>query len=334
MLWLGLSMAAGVVRQQLPAYAVSRLSGVTIPGLPPVTGHICVDQFGYLPEGDKVAVINDPQIGYNAGDHYVPSRMLIIRTRTGKSVTTGLVVPWQSGAVHADSGDRGWWFDFSALKTPGEYYLYDPQNKVRSPLFRVGNKVFNPILRAATRMFAYQRIGQAIPPKVALGPWTDAAAFPQDAHARYVNAKSDPKTERDMSGGWMDAGDTDKYPPFLGDVIHPLLYAYRANPRVFTDDDHIVESGNGLPDILDEVKYELDWLVRSQAPDGSLPVKMGNVDYNGAYPLARDVRPRYYGPADTGATIYTDAATGTLTLTGSSTEAASIADRTCPDVRR
>jgi hypothetical protein len=119
----------------------------------------------------------------------------------------------------------------------------------------------------------------------------------QDRHARAVWAKDDPSTERDLSGGWMDAGDTDKYPPFNADTLSSLLYAYRANPAVFTDDFGITESGNGLPDLLDEVKYQLDWLVKMQAADGGVYVKMGSIDYNGAKSK------RYYGPEDTGATI-------------------------------
>jgi hypothetical protein len=154
-------------------------------------------------------------------------------------------------------------------------------------------------------MYYYQRLGTPITEKYAQGPWVDAAAYLEDKVARSVDAKNDPSTARDLSGGWMDAGDTDKYPPFNGDVIHPLLYAYTANPRVFTDDFGIPESNNGLPDILDEVKYQLDWLLRMQFPDGSVPVKMGNIDYNGKYPLSQDDRPRYYGPKDSGATIYT-----------------------------
>ena len=168
--------------------------------------------------------------------------------------------------------------------------------------------MFRPILKAATRMFTYQRLGVAIDSTVAQGPWTDGPAYLQDGRARSVEAKDDAKRERDLRGGWMDAGDTDKYPPFMGDVIHPLLYAYRANPKAFGDDDGIPESGNGLPDLLDEVKYELDWMARMQAPDGAVPVKMGNVDYNGKYPLSLDVRTRYYGPNDSGAAIYTAAA--------------------------
>ena len=287
------------------AYSIPHLSGVTIPGLPPVDGHICVDQFGYLPDSQKVAVISHPNRGFNQNDPYLGGIFLQVRRRDGKSVLRGKAMPWNNGKIHEDSGDQGWWFDFSKVQTPGQYYLFDERRKARSPLFRIGTQAFNGALKASTRMFFYQRIGVPLERKFTKGPWTDGPSYLQDAHARYVLAKTDPKQERDLSGGWMDAGDTDKYPPFNGDVIHPLLYAYTANPKVFTDDFGIPESGNGLPDILDEVKVQLDCLLRMQFPDGSVPIKMGNIDYNGTQPLSKDKRTRYYGPKDTGATIYT-----------------------------
>lgn len=307
MLTVAVALILGLGQSSYPAYCVQPFSGVKTPGLPPVTGHICVDQFGYLPNGKKVAVISDPVKGYNAFDHYSPGTKLQIRRRNGKVVFEGGPSLWNNGAVHADSGDRGWWFDFSSLNSNGEYYVYDPMTRKRSALFKVGNSVYDGPLEASTRMYYYQRIGIPIESKYAQGPWVDAASYLQDKEAWYVNAKKDPSKRRDMSGGWMDAGDTDKYPPFNGDVIHPLLYAYSANPKAFTDHFGIPESGNGLPDLLDEVKYQLDWLCRMQFPDGSVPVKMGNIDYNGTYPLSKDVRPRYYGPIDSGATIYTSA---------------------------
>lgn len=305
-MWMvGVALALGSFQDSFPAYSVKPLTGVTIPGLPEITSHICVDQFGYLPDASKVAVISDPVKGYNSFDHYTPGAKLELRDRAGSSVFTGATTPWKAGAVHDDSGDRGWWFDFSSVTKPGEYYVFDPSTRRRSALFRIGATVYRGVLRAACRMYYYQRIGMPIEAKYAEGPWVDDAAFLEDAHARFVNAKDSAAQERDLSGGWMDAGDTDKYPPFNADVIHPLLYAYTANPKAFTDDFNIPESGNGRPDLLDEVKYQLDWLVRMQFPDGSVPVKMGNVDYGGKYPLSLDHRTRYYGPKDSGATIYT-----------------------------
>jgi len=304
-LMVGVALFVGTFQSSFPPYSVKPLTGITIAGLPEITSHICVDQFGYLSNGAKLAVISDPIKGYNAFDHYQPGPKLQLRDRSGKTVLIGSATPWNGGVVHDDSGDRGWWFDFSTVSTPGEYYVFDPLNQKRSALFRIGPTVYEGVLRAATRMYYYQRIGMPIEAKYAQGPWVDDAAYLQDKNARFVDAKDSVAQERDLSGGWMDAGDTDKYPPFNGDVIHPLLYAYTSNPKAFTDDFGIPESGNGRPDFLDEIKYQIDWLVRMQFDDGSVPVKMGNIDYNGKYPLSLDARTRYYGPKDSGATIYT-----------------------------
>ena len=295
------------VQASRPAYAVPRLEGVTVKGLPAVTGRIAVDQFGYRSEGTKVAIVTDPLKGFDAGESYTPGPRLEVRSRGGKVVLSGAPRVWQEGATHEDSGDRGWWFDFSALRKPGEYYVYDPSTRLRSPVFRIGDGVFAPVLKAAVRTFYFQRIGVPIEAKFAKGPWTDGAAYLQDTKARSVDAKEDASKVRDLSGGWMDAGDTNKYPAFLGDVIHPLLYAYRANPKAFGDDYDIPESGNGRPDLLDEIKVELDWLTRMQDPQGGVPIKMGVIDYDGKLPLSLDLRTRYYGPNDSGAAIYTAA---------------------------
>jgi hypothetical protein len=296
-------VVSGAQSGRFPAYSVVPLSGRTVPGLPAVTSHICVDQFGYLPNQAKVAVIANPVKGYNSFDHYACGSRMELRTHDGKTVLTGAAEPWKAGQVDPDSGDQGWWFDFSSVTTPGRYYVYDPSTQLRSPEFSIGSNVFEPILKAAARMYYYQREGAPLTMPYVQGPWVDGPTFPQDAHARSVVAKDDASTEHDMSGGWMDAGDTDKYPPFNCDVLHALLYAYSANPQAFGDDFNIPESGNGRPDILDEVKYQLDWLLKMQFADGGVASKVGNIDYSGKYPLPNDTRPRYYVPKDSGATI-------------------------------
>ncbi len=281
-----------------PDYAVPRLEGKTVPGLPAVTGRIVIDQFGYLPMSEKVAVITNPTRGYNAADKYSPGKMLEIRKSPGGEVIlSGAPKPWHDGAVHEDSGDQGWWFDFSSVRAPGKYYVYDPSTKRRSPRFTVGTAVYKNVLRAAVRTFFYQRESWEFKAPYAEAPWLLPSYMDQDRKARAVWAKDDQSTERDLRGGWMDAGDTNKYPPFNADTLSSLLYAYRANPTVFGDDFGIPESGNGLPDLLDEVKYQLDWLVKMQAKDGGVYVKMGSIDYSGA------ASKRYYGPECTGATI-------------------------------
>lgn len=281
-----------------PEYAVPRLQGVTVKGLPPVTGRIAVDQIGYLVDGEKVAVVSNPMRGYNAGDRYEPgSELQVCSAPGGAVVLRGAPQPWHGGSVHEDSGDQGWWFDFSALCRPGRYYVYDPSTGLRSPCFSVGKDVYRKLLRAAVRMYLYQRLSFELRTPYAEKPWTMPSYMDQDQHARAVWAKEDAGRELDLRGGWMDAGDTNKYPPFNADPINSLLYAYRANPKAFGDDFGIPESGNHLPDLLDELKVQLDWLVKMQAPDGGVYVKMGSIDYDGAK------SDRYYGPECTGATI-------------------------------
>jgi hypothetical protein len=300
-------LAFALLAAEYPTYAVPRLAGITVPGLPPVTGRMQVDQFGYRPEEAKFAIITQPVRGYNAGEGLPPSTTLELRDFRGRTVHAGAPTAWNAGQVHEDSGDRGWWFDFSKVRKPGRYYVYDPGRNLRSPTFAIRGDVFAPILRTATRAFYYQRLQVPLATPYAEKPWDEPASLLQDREARYVNAKDDPTTARDLSGGWMDAGDTNKYPPFNGDTLHPLLYAYRNNPRAFGDANGIPESGNGRPDLLDEVKVQLDWLVKMQEPDGGVWVKMGNIDYSGSFPLSTDKRPRYYGPKDSGATIFTAA---------------------------
>jgi hypothetical protein len=280
--------------------------GATLPSLPPVTSHIHVDQFGYLPDELKVAVVSDPQKGANANDHFsVGSSLELRQVADGKVAYRGPAEQFKGGKTDPISGDRGWWFDFSAIRQPGEYYVYDPKLGVRSHLVRIGPGVYRGVLRAAVRVFYYQREATAHTAPWAEAPWQDGPAFRQDRETRAVWAKQDPATARDLSGGWMDAGDTNKYPPFLSEVIHPLLYAWRANPAAFTDDFNVPESGNGLPDLLDEVKWELDWLGKMQDADGGVFIKMGTVVYDSDWPPSTDRHPRYYGPKCSGATIVT-----------------------------
>jgi len=300
----GCSGAGGIAAGEAPKGSVMAPRGVTIPGLPAVTGHIHVDQFGYLPDASKVAVISDPQRGFNAGDHFAPGPQLEIRAAAGGAVVfRGAPALFADGQIDAISGDRGWWFDFTAVRAPGRYYVFDPQQNRRSPVFRIAPDVYACVLRAALRVFYYQREATDHRAPWAEVPWRDGPAFLQDRAARAVWAKDDPATARDVSGGWMDAGDTNKYPSFLGEVIHPLLYAWRANPAAFTDDTNIPESGNGRPDLLDEVKWELDWLAKMQDADGGVSIKMGLTDWEADWPESGDRHPRYYGPACSASTI-------------------------------
>ncbi|MBI1764186.1 MAG: glycoside hydrolase family 9 protein [Acidobacteria bacterium] len=271
-------------------------------GQPSVQIH--VDQFGYLPALKKVAVIAEAALNNANASGYQPGTMFEIR----RSVDNRVVLRsqpsvWRQGAVHAQSGDRVWWFDFSALTQTGEYYVYDPSNALRSDSFRIGVDVYRSVLQQATRMFFYQRCGHAKQQPFADARWADSACHLADRRARDVHAPHDAATERDLSGGWHDAGDYNKYTILTAETLSDLLFAFSNNRAIWADDFNLPESGNGVPDLLDEIKWELDWLLRMQNRDGSVLTKLSAADFQSAAPPSADATVRYYGAASTSATL-------------------------------
>jgi endoglucanase len=269
--------------------------------------HILVDQFGYRPDDEKVAVLRDPHVGYDSARRFTPGGTYQLRRAAdGEVVFTGTPQPWNQGQVEASSGDAGWWLDFSAFRAPGVYFLYDTTHKVRSATFAIRADVYAPILKAALRMYYYQRSGFAKKAPFAPACWSDDPAYVgpgQDTQAHDITDRDNRAKVRDLSGGWFDAGDTNKYTTFAAQPVHQLLTAYQENPAAFGDDFGIPESGNGIPDVIDEVKWEIDWLKKMQNADGSAALKVGEiVDATGTQP-SLDRNPRYYIPSCTSATI-------------------------------
>ncbi len=270
---------------------------------------IRLDQFGYLPNSSKVAIIADPVIGFDSAQSFTPGNLYEVRrTRDNQTVFSAAPVVWNNGAVHAQSGDRGWWFDFSALTSSGEYYLYDTDNKVSSHPFKIDADVYREILVQAVRTYYYQRLNCAKQVPFTDPKWADAICYDgpdQDRAARNRWTKADSSSAKDVHGGWMDAGDVNKYTTFAEGAVLQLFEAYRRNPAAFTDDFNIPESGNGIPDLLDELRYELDFLKRMQDATGTngFLLKVGVDNYNDVSPLSADKRPRYYLPECTSATL-------------------------------
>jgi len=270
---------------------------------------IVVDQFGYLPDSEKIAVVRDPQTGFDAGDAFTPSATLsLIDARSGATALTAAVTPWNGGAVGASSGDKAWWFDFSQITQPGTYYVLDAAQNARSDLFEISDTVYRDVLEQAMRTFFYQRLGQAKDAQWAGAQWADAASHVgagQDHECRAFASKADASSAKDLWGGWYDAGDYNKYTNWTASYVVSLLHAYLQNKAAWSDDYGIPESGNGIPDVLDEAKWGLDYLTRLQNDDGSVLSIVGEA---GASPPSAAKEPSYYGPASTSATASSAAA--------------------------
>src|SRR5450631_267211 len=276
---------------------------------PPVSPYIVVDQFGYLPDGEKVAVIRDPQTGFDASATFTPgSSYALVNAANGSKVYTAAPTVWNGGATDTSSGDKAWWFTFTSVTTAGDYYVLDVDRNVRSYQFTISDQVYRDVLKQAVRMLFYQRAGQNKDAAHAGAGWTDSASFVgalQDHNCRLYSDKSNAATERDVWGGWYDAGDLNKYTSWTAGYVESLLRAYAENPTIWTDDYNIPESGNGIPDVLDEAKWGLDYLARLQGSDGSVLSIVGEPSPRTAgSPTGQSL----YGSASTSATLATAAA--------------------------
>jgi endoglucanase len=291
-IFLGLMLAISL--------ASSSLSLKTTSSLP----RIVVDQFGYRPHDQKVAVIRELSPSRKQAKQPT-THFEVLNVDTGKVAYSSRAVLWNEGEIHSQSGDVTSWFDFSSVNKPGQYIIRSQTGEKSAP-FEIAENVYRKVLIAATRMYFYQRSGFAKRLPYADARWQDEAAFlgaNQDTEARFVNDKQNASLARDLRGGWFDAGDTNKYVTFAAYPVQQLLHAYTQNPTVWTDDFNLPESGNGIPDVIDEIRFELDWLQRMQDDDGGVFIKVGTLDHRYAGKPSLDKRPRFYAPKCSSAAI-------------------------------
>ncbi|MGC4114790.1 MAG: glycoside hydrolase family 9 protein [Myxococcales bacterium] len=145
---------------------------------------------------------------------------------------------------------RVWIGDFSALRRPGRYRI-EADNGLSSHPFSIGTRVFDPAVRAVQRAFYFQRAFTAIDPRHAEGPWT----HPSDAD----------RAPPGVVKGWHDAGDLTLYNASTTAALFWMLEAF-SDFAPSADDTNIPESGNGVPDLLDEARWGLEWLLSVQEP--------------------------------------------------------------------
>ncbi|MCC7029245.1 MAG: glycoside hydrolase family 9 protein [Chitinophagaceae bacterium] len=274
-----------------------------------------VDQFGYKEISKKICVISSPQAGYDLtplAANYTPGATLQLKRTSDNSVVfSAAPVSWNGGNTHNHSGNKIWHFDFSAYTTQGSYYIYDQTNNTRTYPFTIHNQVYDTIFIKAQRFYYHQRCGVAKTAANAGNNYADAICHSganQDLHCRAAWDVNNAALEKNMSGGWHDAGDYNKYVTYASRALEYLLTAYEQNPLVFGDNNNIPESGNGIPDIIDEIKWELDWLLKMQ--ENAAGAKQGAVYYktsvqcfeNTVSPPSADGNVRVYGDISQSAT--------------------------------
>ena len=252
----------------------------------PVTQVIKVDSFGYRTQDSKIAIFSAD-----------PGNSVEVRDNADNIILTlsGTAIQAKGTDTQQRSGDTVWWVDFSNLSSPGDYHLYSAALNAQSYNFKVADNVYNEVIKTALKTFYLQRCNTPKHQVHVGSAWADAqACHLGDQNTGPASGHTNVGT-KDLTGGWHDAGDYNKYvwTAVSGAVLN-MLTAYEDNPGVFTDDFNIPESGNGRPDILDEIKWELDWLLKMQLSDGSVLYQTHVAGFSSDSPPSADSNLRYY----------------------------------------
>jgi hypothetical protein len=239
-----------------------------------------IDGMYPAPPGSVGADVRTDHFGWRTGD----AKRAVLKGHAGESVEVRrasdgtAVATVTAGALvtDEDSGDQVAIADFSSVAATDDYYVYLPASQLRSYQFAIGDDVYDIVGAAAMKAFYFQRCnhdkatpyaGDALGAFAGRGgTWADGACHATDSAATAGPGSVD-DGPLDLHGGWHDAGDYQK--TLWGRGVPQILFGYEMNPGAWSDGQlSIPESGNGVPDILDEVRWELDFYVRMQRPDG------------------------------------------------------------------
>lgn len=214
-----------------------------------------VGQAGYLPSSPKhaVAVVRE-----------TPVTRADVHDADGRKVLSVTPAP---PAENPDTAEQVQLIDVSALDRPGTYRLVLPETGESAELVVDPDALQRP-LYLAMRSFYGQRCGIA----VSLAPDFPEYSYPACHTQRSPYHESAGKAgERDATGGWHDAGDYGKYVVNSNITVGTLLWAWELFDDVLRPLSlNIPESGGPLPDVLAEVKWNLDWMLRMQDDDGGV----------------------------------------------------------------
>jgi len=187
----------------------------------------------------------------------------------------------------SDLEDKGTWDksgetvllgDFSDVKEEGNYSI-KLDNGIISYSFDIGTDIYDDLKVAVLKSFYLHRISMPIEEQYA-GMYQRPLGH--EDMARPYHASTGKTGTLDTPGGWYDAGDYGKYIVNAGITTGIMLALYEKYPEAYPDGSmNIPESGNGIPDLLDELKYEIDWMLTMQDEDGGVFVKVTTHGFGG-----------------------------------------------------
>ncbi len=224
---------------------------------------IKVDQVGYLSESAKLALVTAKA-----------STFEVKRVSDNVTIFKGEL----SAAIpDADTGDSVQTADFSKVKDSGTYYL-DVPGVGRSWTFSIRPDVFSRTYYVAMRAFYGQRCGTAVDMGAEFPGYTHAACHLKGE----FHTSSGRQGERDNVGGWHDAGDYGRYIVNSGISTGTLLWTWEIfGSKLKNIKLDIPETGNGTPDILNEARWNLEWMLKMQDVDGGVWHKQTSEHFSG-----------------------------------------------------
>lgn len=258
------------------------------------TESIKINQLGFYPGSKKIALITGTT---TATDFYITSTNLRDTVFKGK-------IGDEKKSIHSSTTTRS--ADFSSLQKPGSYVVLVPTIG-HSYVFRIGADTYSDVASSTLKAFYYQRASMPLDIRYA-GKWHRSAGHPDMHILIHASAASSVRPEGSICsspGGWYDAGDYNKYIVNSGITTSTLLSAYEQYAPYFNEKKiNIPESGNALPDILDEVMYNLRWMLTMQDPsDGGVHHKCSNAGFDGMVMPGITQAPRYMIQKSTAAAL-------------------------------
>lgn len=254
---------------------------------------IRLNQIGFYPAGPKTAVVVD-----------APSTTFYVLTADqADTVYTGMLTAARAYSPASETVRRA---EFSDLEMTGEFVVAVPDLGT-SHSFEIREYVHEDVTRAAIKAYYFQRASTRLHPAYA-DRWARSAGHPDDEVIVHASAASEGRPEGTIISapkGWYDAGDYNKYIVNSGISTGTLLMLYEHYPEYFRAlDTNIPESDNGVPDLLDEVLWNVRWMLDMQDPeDGGVYHKLSTPFFEGAVMPSNANQPRYVVQKGTAATL-------------------------------
>lgn len=254
-------------------------------------GQVHLNQIGYRPGDPKWVAVEGPATTFD-----------VVRVSDDAVVLSGpLTLRRASDPASGDDVLEG---DFTAVMDAGRYYVSVTGTGV-SPAFDINDGIYDDLFRQLLKGLFYQRCGTAVLPAHG-GTYThDPCHLGAGGEASYDWASTGgvPSGYRDTRGGWHDAGDYGKYTTNNAYAVGVLLRAYSQFPDKYQFDDcGIPESGNAVPDLLDEARWSLAWMLRMQDADGGVRHRESVATWSGEFTPENDLDTRYYTGVSSDAT--------------------------------